>query len=290
MNTPQTLKTALFFAMLAALGCASALREQSPVDAGPVAMAAGEWRVTDNVIVVTDASGTMYVNETFPTAKALTRSFVAAMPARDAAAAHPGGYRAATIGFGGDARQATGLRDFDRRALASNAANLEILGDVNKMGGTTPLHTVIVEVARDLGTHPGRTAIVIFSDGMPDQPEIAIDNAKQLVAGRRSAVCIHTVHTGTDPEGRAFLDKLSDASICGSDRAAASLGSAYEVQQFAKVVLAGRAALPLVSAAGPCRGVMRLHDIQFDFDRDTIKSQSRPTLDIAVDRLKECTP
>ena len=100
MRTSQTLKTALFIPMLAALGCMSALREQSPVDAGPVAMAAGEWRVTDNVIVVTDASGTMYVNETFPTAKALTRSFVAAMPAKDAAAAHPGGYRAATIGFG----------------------------------------------------------------------------------------------------------------------------------------------------------------------------------------------
>jgi OOP family OmpA-OmpF porin len=33
---------------------------------------------------------------------------------------------------------------------------------------------------------------------------------------------------------------------------------------------------------------MRLHDIQFDFDRDAIKEQSQPILDIAVNRLKEC--
>ena len=36
--------------------------------------------MTDDVIVITDASGTQFVNETFPDAKALTRSFVAAMP------------------------------------------------------------------------------------------------------------------------------------------------------------------------------------------------------------------
>ena len=288
MSTPQSLKSALLVLMLAALGCASPLPEERPVDAGPIDMAPDEWRVADNIIVITDASGTMYVNETFPAAKALTRSFVAAMPSKGAPAAHPGGYRAAAIGFGGDDRVATGLRDFDRTALASNAANLQIMGDVNKMGGTTPLHKVIVEVARELGTHPGRTAIVIFSDGLPDQPDVTIDNAKQLVAGRRSAVCIHTVHTGSDPAGRAFLDELSDASPCGSDRAAADLGSAYHVQQFVKAVLVGRAELPSVAAAGPCHGVMRLHGIQFDFDRDAIRQKSQPLLDIAVERMNEC--
>ena len=33
---------------------------------------------------------------------------------------------------------------------------------------------------------------------------------------------------------------------------------------------------------------MRLHDIQFDFDRYKSKGQSQPILDVAVERLKEC--
>jgi len=102
MNPPSLfIRLGLPLLLLVAVGCLS-LPEEAPIQAEPLQLAADEWRVTDHVIVVTDASGTMWANRTFPNAKALTRSFVAAMPEAGVPAVRPGGYSAGSVGFGGD--------------------------------------------------------------------------------------------------------------------------------------------------------------------------------------------
>jgi OOP family OmpA-OmpF porin len=287
MQTPHLTRAGLATLLLVALGCAS-LPEQPPIEAQPLQFGQDEWRVTDHVILITDASGTMYVNETFPEAKALTRSFVAAMPAADAPSERTGGYAAGAVGFGGDERNVAPLAPFDRGALSSQAKTLEIMGDVSGTGGTTPLDAVLREAGTSLAGRSGRAALVIFSDGMPDDQAAALFAAKRPVTKHSSEVCIHAVQTGTDPEGEAFLKRLTGLSSCGRLRNGDQVTTGFEVQQLARAVFAGPAPLPPVAAAGPCAGVVRLSGIEFPFDRAEITEASRPVLDVAVSRLAEC--
>lgn len=284
---PPVLRFALASLLLAALGCTS-IPDKAPIQTGPVSVTGEDWRVTDNVILITDASGTMWMKKTFPDAKALTRSFVSAMPSSEARAAQPGNYNTGLIGFGGDDRKSTALSPFDRGRLASTAANLEIMGDISGMGGTTPYAAVLTEATQQLQGKSGRAALVIFSDGVPDSEEAAMYAAQRLVKSYPDEVCIHAVHTGDDPEGYAFLDRLTRLTSCGSIRAASSIGSGPEVQRFASTVMLAPGLAAVAAAPGPCAGVIRLRGIEFAFDSDAIQEDSRPVLDVAVEQLSRC--
>lgn len=283
-----------------AIGCARPLPELPPIQTGPVSIGAGEWRVTNQVIVLTDASGTQYDNGTFPEAKSLTRSFVAVMPANDAPAKDRGGYEAGLVGFGGEERSSAPLAPFDRGALASVAAGLMPLGSIDGMGGYTPIHHVLTETKAQLegGRTPG--ALVVFSDGLPDDADWALANGGKLVEARPD-LCIHTVQTGDDPAGTAFLTALSGLSACGSHRSGSSLSSAGALQSFAKTVFVGPAdapppppppvAKPVPAPPpppDPCKSVVRLRGIEFEFDKAEILPVSRPILDVVADQLRQC--
>lgn len=286
MYAPHLLRAGMVLLALAAFGCKT-LPDKQPIAAQPIQIGGSDWRVTDQVVVITDGSGTQYVNETFPDAKALTRSFVASMPDANTPSASQRVYDASLVGFGGDDREAAPLAPFDRGRLASTAADLHVMGDISGLGGETPLHAVIAESQSALSGKPGRAALVIFSDGLPDDEALALDSARRLVKARQGNVCFHTVQTGTDPEGAAFLKELAGLTSCGSYRAGSQITSNYEVQQLARAVFVGPAGLPAV-AAGPCDAVVRLRGIEFGFDKDQITESSRPVLDAAAQRLREC--
>ena len=74
MSIPRSLRGTVLILSLVAVGCATPLADRPPIPTEPIQLGASEWRITDHTIVITDASGTMYVNETFPTAKSLARS------------------------------------------------------------------------------------------------------------------------------------------------------------------------------------------------------------------------
>lgn len=291
MTHPVLLRIAFVSLAVSALGCAAIsgkdASDKQPIAASPIQFEATEWRVTDDVIVITDASGTQYMNETFPDAKALTRSFVAAMPEASAPAARSGGYSAGAIGFGGDDRNSVALSSFNRGALASQSSSLGVMGAIDGMGGPTPLHAVLGESAAALEGRSGRAALVIFSDGLPDDPAAALGVARGLAESHTGGVCIHTVQTGTEAEGTAFLQNLAGLTRCGTYRNAQQISSDFEVQQLARAVFVGPGVSP-VAAAGPCEGVVRLRGIEFGFDKADISSSSKPLLDVAIERLGEC--
>jgi OOP family OmpA-OmpF porin len=289
MRSPQTcLRLAAPWLLAAtAFGCASAPADKTPIQTGPVELGRNEWRVTDHVLVYTDGSGTMWAHETFPDAKALTRSFVDALPSANAPAARSGGYSAGVVGFGGDERIQAPLAPLDRPRLAATAASLTVLGDVSGTGGTTPYAAVLTEARQQLEGKRGRAAVVFFSDGVPDDENAALWTAQQLIESHPDGVCFHGVHTGSDPEGYAFLQRLTALTSCGSVRPASSIGTAYEVQQLAKAVTVGPAGLPAVAAA-PCDSVVRLRGIEFEFARAEIRPESQPVLEVAVEQLTRC--
>ena len=274
-----------------AFGCVKTLPTETPPSVSPVTMGSGEWRVTDRILVITDASGTMYENETFPTAKAMTQAFVASLPPRGAPAENPDTYSVGSVGFSGDDRDGVALGSFDRNALVNEANELQIMGSVDGTGGTTPMHRVLEEAAVQLGGSPGRSALVVISDGLADDPELALAAGAVLVESVPDPVCIHAIQTGQDPDGTEFLTALTGLTDCGVLRNADSLRSSAQFSQFTKAVVGGTApppSLPPVAAAGPCDSVVRLNGIEFGFDRDDIDPGSQVVLDVAVDQLREC--
>jgi OOP family OmpA-OmpF porin len=285
MRPPQV----FWLIALMAIGCTTFQPTPPPLAVGPLTLSADELRVVDQVIVITDASGTMYLNQTFPKAKSLTQAFVAAMPAADVRAERPGGYRAGSIGFGGDERIAAPLADFDRTALAGKAEGLHVMGSFDGMGGRTPLHAVLEESQAWLTGSSGRAALVLFTDGLPDSEERSLAAAEGLVASYSGVVCIYAVQTGTDPRGADFLARLTGLTGCGGLRDADAVGNPAMFESFARAVFVGGEPLPPVAAAPDgCAGVIRLRGVRFGFDRAEISDDSAVVLGAAVERLRDC--
>ncbi len=278
-------------ALVLALGCASAppLRSQTPVSVSAITAGGGEQRVTDQLVLVTDASGTMYSQGTFPEAKAITQALVAALPDGSVRSSLPKPYEAGSIGFGGTERITHALAAFDRAGLASTAESLQVLGSIDGRGGETPYRHVFSETSAALASKSGRAALVIISDGMPDYSDEATASAKALVAGYSGEVCIHTVHTGASPDGAAYLQSLAALSTgCGSSTTASALGSAAGLQSFVRTVMLGAA--PVVTTrSSPCDTVIRLRGVNFAFDKADIDEDSAVVLDVAADQLASCS-
>ena len=245
-GTPMMrLRIGIALMAILALGCsAKQLPSESPLSVSPLQFQSNEIRQPDQVIVITDASGTMYDHKTFPLAKALTQTFIAAMPEANAPAARPGGYSVGLISFGGDERIGAGLAPLNRGALANTAASYRILGEVGGFGGRTPYRNVLAESRAQLAGKSAHSALVIFSDGIPDSEERTMASAKALIKSYRGSVCIHTVQTGDDPAGALFLDRLSKLTGCGSTRSAASIHDSGAFMQFTRKVFAGQGAPP----------------------------------------------
>lgn len=273
----------LLVAILAAGCTAKTLPSQQARAVTPVQFSANEWRVPSQAVVIADASGTTYMEETFPYVKALTQSFVKAMPEGNTRAAVSGNYDATLIGFGGKDRIVSPLAPFNRSALGSKADSLRILGDLHGYGGETPFRNVFAEVQEALKTKTDNTVVVIFSDGLPDVETEAMDAAKALVESQGN-LCFHTVHVGDDEDGARFLKAVSALTPCGSAREMAAVWDANNFMKFTHAVFAGEAG----GAPDACAGRIVLRGIEFAFDKADLGGSSSVILDVAAEQLTRC--
>jgi OOP family OmpA-OmpF porin len=282
----------LFLAAAFGVGCAAQpLPSRQPFSVNPLQFGTHERRMPSQAIVITDGSGTMYEHRTFPDAKALTQAFVQSMPEGSSRGKFQGGYEASLIGFGGSERIQSPLASFDRDALAGTAQSLRVLGDPKGYGGTTPLNAIFGEVEQSLVGKKGLAAIVIFSDGLPQETPGATEAsttqaAQRLIENYAGEVCIHTVHLGDNPTGARYLASLASLTSCGSSRLAADIPGPKTFMGFTREVFAGKA----VAAAAPdvCQGRIVLRGIEFAFDRAEVSEISAVILDFAAVQMKMC--
>ncbi|MBW2275348.1 MAG: OmpA family protein [Deltaproteobacteria bacterium] len=295
----KTMPTALnLFLVLGAavltFACAGRpLPDQQPFAVPPVSFSADQWREVDNIVIISDASGSQYYNETLRESKALTRSFVGSLPDPSQRARDSRNYNAGLIVFGGDDRVVVPLAGFDRSALNTAAAGIQPLGEIYNRGGTTPLAQVFGEVASSLAGRSGKTAVVLFSDGLADDDDEALDAAQAMLNGYSGPICLHGVQAGNSEEGTRFLRTLSElSSPCGSFNDRNSLASATAVDAYTVGLLAGAAprppSTPPVAAATPCEQTVHLRGVRFEFDSDEIQPGTTSGLDRAVSQLNGC--
>lgn len=275
---------------LVAVACSTTLPREEALAVSPVRFGGEELRKVSNLFVVTDASGTMWNEKNFPTAKALSTSFIRALPDANARSSSRD-YNVGYIAFGGDDRVSVPLQRFDRQALLAASEKANVMGSIDGTGGMSPIHSVIDEIAAQLDGKVGDTAVVIFTDGLADDPARAIASATALGEGYRGKVCFRGVQVGSDPAGADFLLQLAGATSCGSSQNAADISSTSEFSRYAKNVVVGNAPLPSVAAAPPgsCSSKIRLRGIEFGFDKANVDEAGQVVLDTAIAAISTCS-
>ncbi len=108
-----------------------------------------------------------------------------------------------------------GMTDYTKAGL--DDAVLSIAGT----GGITPMANSIIHGAYDLldtpglTDTPGRTAVILFSDGLNNVSADPVAAAAAMKDMYGNSVCIYTVLLGNDPKGKATMEQIAAAGKCG---------------------------------------------------------------------------
>ncbi len=92
---------------------------------------------------------------------------------------------------------------------------------VGGTGGVTPIANAIMYGANDLldtpglTDTPGKTAVILFSDGINTEPESPVAAAAAMKEMYGNNICIYTVLLGDDPKGKAAMEEIAAAGKCG---------------------------------------------------------------------------
>jgi OOP family OmpA-OmpF porin len=190
------------------------------------------------------------------------------------------------------------------------------LGDAalsaNKTGGITPIGNALLDGGIDLEEVSGKTAIILFSDGMNMHvvdPVSAAANVKNVFGNN---LCIYTVHIGAEKNGKATMEAIAEAGQCGFATDAETLKTSGGMTDFVtKVFLAKSPMDPDSDGDGvpdsrdQCpntpRGVqvdrvgcpLPMKEkvsitlrIEFDFDKDTIRPEYNEHIEKVADFMK----
>ena len=149
---------------------------------------------------------------------------------------------------------------------------------VDKTGGTTPIGDSIQWARKDLQMTTGKTAVILFSDGMNSMTGDPIAEAEGMKKQFGKDICIYTVLLGNDTGGKANMDGIAKAGECGFATDATAL-------------LAGNGMTDFVTSVFLAKGKMKekvsitLH-VEFDFDKDSVRSEYHSDIKKVANFLK----
>jgi OOP family OmpA-OmpF porin len=284
----KPLSALVLLLLVAAMGCAKTLPRVEPLAVEPTSLGSGDILAADNIFILTDASGSTYMAETFPQGKSISTSFIKALP--KASERGDGPYNVGYTAFGGEERVSVPLRSFSRSDLLAASERAQIMGQLDGTGGTTPIASVLEEVTAQLENAEGSTAVVLVSDGQAMDADAALAAGRALIESRSDPVCFHGIQLGESQEGSAVLQSLAGLSACGSVRTANSISNPATFSRYARNVIVTESSLPAVAAApaGICAGRVRLRGMEFGFDKAVVDEASGVVLDFAASTLADC--
>jgi OOP family OmpA-OmpF porin len=187
-----------------------------------------------------------------------------------------------------------GLRDFAGERWLSRPYNTKLwygmapyvkadLGktifDINTAGVESPLDMALDAATADLKPLAGKSAVIIFTDGL-EMPK-AVASAQAMKAALKDNICIYAVQIGSRPEGKALLDQVVKAGQCGFLVNAKDVETAAGMANFVEKIFLGP---PVAAAAVPAAAMLppgaiaQLDTIYFDFDKYNIKPEFKDTV------------
>jgi len=160
-----------------------------------------------------------------------------------------------------------GMTGYTKAGL-KNAVN-----STGKTGGVTPLANSITYSGHDLLATPGKKAMILFSDGLNTDAPNPAAAAAAVREMHGNNICIYTVLIGDSPQGRATMQQIADASICGFATDSATIGNAQGMEQFVKDVFLHKTAPPAPPAppARPAEPISMTLHFEFDFDKAIVR-------------------
>jgi OOP family OmpA-OmpF porin len=134
---------------------------------------------------------------------------------------------------------------------------------VDSTGGTTLIARTILDARKDLQGTTGKTAIILFSDGINSITGDPIAEAAGLKKQFGKDMCIYTILLGNDPEGKKYMDGIAKAGECGFATDADTLLTDNGMTDFVTNVF-------LTKTEGK-EDVSITLLVEFDFDKDYVK-------------------
>lgn len=282
-------------------GCAAQM-QQKPQACGPPAGMENLVRKADNFLVILDTSetmGGMYKGAgSLQTAKCLVARMNQCIPAdlklNGGLRVFGRGYRLFSIG---QTDLLYGMASYCKTGLS------EALDEVTFPCGDSPLAKALVEASCDLKGLPGKSAVIVVSDGKPtDQGVLEAAEAMKKAYGER--VCIYTVQIGDNYDAELLMKRLAAIGGCGFSINADQLGTCEEMACFVKKVFF-ETGCPDSDGDGVCddadacpgtpvgakvdaRGCWVIGDVVFDFDKAVLRPDAVSVLDECVAVLKKC--
>jgi len=167
--------------------------------------------------------------------------------------------------------------------------------DINTAGVESPLDLALDAAMADLKPLAGKSAVIIFTDGL-DMPK-AVASAQAMKAALKDNVCIYAVLIGADRaslnypqgEGKALLDQVVKAGQCGFLVNAKDVETAAGMANFVEKIFLGP---PMAAAAAPGPAMLppgaiaQLDTIYFDFDKYNIKPEFKDAVKKNADYFK----
>jgi len=168
------------------------------------------------------------------------------------------------------------------------------IGDINTGGVESPLDLALNAATADLKPLAGKSAVIIFSDGL-EMPK-AVASAQAMKATLKDKVCIYAVLIGKDiittdhpqGEGKELLDKVVKAGECGALVTGKEVESAGGMAAFVEKIFLGPAAAAV--AAPPAAAIVPPaadpDSIYFDYDKYNVKPEYKKVVKKNADYLK----
>jgi OOP family OmpA-OmpF porin len=164
---------------------------------------------------------------------------------------------------------------------------------VNTAGVESPLDLALDAATMDLKPLAGKSAVIIFSDGL-EMPK-AVASAQAMKAAMKDNICIYVVQVGPDKitqdfpqgEGKALLDKVVKAGECGALVNAKDVETAAGMAAFVEKIFLGpppppppapEAPVVVPPVVTPSAAPDQLEAIYFDFDKYVIMPEGREAL------------
>lgn len=145
----------------------------------------------------------------------------------------------------------------------------------------TPMGDGLADLDPILAQLPGKTAIIVVSDGWSNWGSDPVAQARNIYAKYPNA-CIHIISLADRKEGKEIIDqihKLSPCSVLANGCALLKDG----MGKFVKDVFCDEGAAEALPVA---KEKMVLRGIHFDFDKYNIKPEWEPVLNEAAERLR----
>jgi OOP family OmpA-OmpF porin len=166
--------------------------------------------------------------------------------------------------------------------------------EINTYGVESPLDLALDAATADLKPLAGKSAVIIFSDGL--EMANAVASAQAMKAALQDRVCIYAVLIGTDVktvdnpqgEGKALLDKVVKAGQCGFMVEGKDVETAAGMANFVEKIFLGpaAAAAAVVAPLLPPGVEAQLDSVYFDYDKYNVKPEFKDAVKKNADYLK----